>query len=198
MNMDMNIHDMVSNPSGFLADKFLIATPSLRDGCFDKTVIYMIAHNIHGALGIVVNMPLTGLNMRALLDELNISHIDGLPPRPIYFGGPVDTNQGFILHTADATYSGTMKHESGICFSAGVELLRDVGLGCGPSKLMVSMGCAGWSGGQLESELESGSWIIAPATPTILFDTENDDKWLMAAQSLGVDLNRLSSTVGHA
>ncbi len=194
----MNIHDMVSNPSGFLADKLLVATPSLRDGCFDKTVIYMIAHNMNGAFGIIVNTPLSGLDLHALMEELNVRTIDGLPHHPIYFGGPVDSNQGFILHTADATYPGTLKHESGICFSAGIELLKDVGMGCGPQKILVSMGCAGWSGGQLERELEMGSWIIAPATPHILFDTHNDDKWSYAAASLGVDLTRLSATVGHA
>lgn len=194
----MNIHDMVSNPSGFLADKLLVATPSLRDGCFDKTVIYMVAHNVHGAFGIVVNMPLTGLDMRTLLDDLNIPSIDALPTHPIYFGGPVDTNQGFILHTPDATYPGTFKHESGICFSAGMELLKDIGSGCGPEKLLVSMGCAGWSAGQLEQELEAGSWIIAPASPKLLFDTPNDEKWGVAAASLGIDFSRLSSTVGHA
>jgi putative transcriptional regulator len=194
----MNIHDMALNPSGFLADKLLVATPSLRDGCFDKTVIYIIAHNMHGAFGLIVNTPLNGLDMHSLLDELQIRHIDGLPAQPIYFGGPVDNNQGFILHTADAKYPGTLMQESGICFSAGIELLRDVGMGCGPQKMLLAMGCAGWSGGQLESELETGSWIIAPATEAILFDTHNDHKWSLAAASLGVDLTRLSATVGHA
>lgn len=194
----MHIEDMVSNPTGYLADKLLVATPHLRDGCFDKTVIYLIAHNEEGAMGMVVNIPLRALDIRALLDELNIKTLDSVPSNPIYFGGPVDTNQGFVLHSHDRSYAGTLAHPSEICFSAGIELLKDYAQGTGPEKMIVGMGCSAWTAGQLERELEAGSWIIAPASPYILFDVENEDKWSMAAATLGVDLNRLSATVGHA
>lgn len=183
---------------GFLTDRLLIATHGVNDGCFDKTLIYICAHNENGALGLVVNMPLHRLGIKSLLDELRIHYIDHLPDYPIHFGGPVDTNQGFILHSNDRTYPGSIAHESGICFSAGIGLLEDVATGCGPSKMIVALGSAGWAAGQLEQEIEAGSWLIAPASEHLLFDLDASLMWQAAASSLGVDLDRLSLTIGHA
>ena len=105
--------------NGYLTDQLLVATHSVNDGCFNKTVIYICVHNAHGAMGVITNMPLNGLNVEALLDELQMKHIHDLPDHPIYFGGPVETNQGFVLHSNDQQYPTTTEHTSGICFSAG-------------------------------------------------------------------------------
>ena len=189
---------MHQETSGYLSDKLLIATHSVSDGCFDKTVIYLCAHNEDGAMGVIINMPLTGITIKTLMEELDISCIAQLPDSPVHFGGPVDTNQGFVLHSNDQQYKGTLEGKSAICFSSGVTLLEDIAKGTGPEKRLVALGCAGWEGGQLEDELESGSWIIAHATTDLLFETKTEDKWEKAASSLGVDLDRLSSEVGHA
>lgn len=189
---------MHQETSGYLTGKLLIATHSVCDGCFDKTVIYLCAHDDEGALGVVINMPLTGTTIKTLMQELKIKPIVHLPDSPVHFGGPVDTNQGFVLHSNDQKYKGTREDASGICFSSGISLLEDIAAGTGPDKRIVALGCAGWSAGQLEEELEAGSWIIAPATTALMFETDAQDKWEKAAGSLGVDLNRLSSEVGHA
>ena len=184
--------------SGYLTDTLLVATRSVNDGCFDKTVIYICAHNQHGAMGVIVNMPLKGITVKTLLDELDISHVKQLSPDPIYFGGPIDTNQGFVIHTDDQDYKGTTTNPSGICFSAGISALEDIAQGRGPAQTIITLGYAGWAAGQLEDELQTGSWITVPATYALLFDTPADAKWAATAGTLGVDLDRLSSEVGHA
>lgn len=189
---------LLTSSDGFLTDKLLIATHSIQDGCFDKTLIYICAHNKDGALGLIVNMPLTGLDAKALMEEVNIKPIRQLPSYSVYFGGPVDTNQGFILHSDETTHKTTLVNPSGIAFSTGIHMLEDIATGTGPRQLLIALGCSGWASGQLEKELEEGSWLIAPATPELLFTTRDEDKWQQAASSLGVDLDRLSSDVGHA
>lgn len=189
---------IISEKSGYLAGKLLVATPSIQEGCFSKAVIYICAHNAQGAMGVIVNQPFENLQMRAILEQLNIQSGLRMNEVPVQFGGPVETHRGFILHTSDQVLADTVIDGDGIGFTANVAMLKALAIGAGPSQSMLMLGYAGWGAGQLESEIENGSWIVVPSTRGLMFDTENPLKWSMAASSQGIDLTRFSSFVGHA
>jgi putative transcriptional regulator len=116
----------------------------------------------------------------------------------VHFGGPVDINRGFVLHSSDVLTEGSLVQEPGIALTANIAILREMTGGRGPEQSVLLLGYTGWAAGQLEAEIESSSWIVALATRELIFGTENDIKWNLAAASLGVDLTRLSGQVGHA
>ncbi len=187
------------NPSGYLHDHLLVATPLVTDGCFDRSVIYLAAHNEHGAMGLIINMPLKSLEISQLLLELKIPFGTRAPEIPVQFGGPVESSRGYILHTVEgAAGEESLVHENGIGLNATIEMLRAIVEGKGPSKYMLAFGCAAWGAKQLEKELESGSWLVVPATHSLVFDTPSPLKWTMANSTLGFDPSRLFTTVGHA
>jgi putative transcriptional regulator len=117
---------------------------------------------------------------------------------PIHFGGPVDANRGFVVHSSDYAAEGNIIEKNGISVSANIAVLQALAEGRGPTKGMLVLGYAGWSAGQLEEEIEKGSWIITAADPTLVFATGDEKKWSDAVASLGIDLGHFSSDVGHA
>lgn len=174
----------------YLTGKLLVATPLVQDGYFTKSVIYIVSHNAGGATGIIVNQVIQDLESSSIFDYLNIHHAEGAEC-PVYFGGPVESARGFILHTDEAPY-----HP--IALSGNVELLRKIATGNGPRKSLFVLGYTGWEAGQLDSEILENSWFIIPATEELVFGESNEAKWQQAIASLGIDLTRLSNEAGHA
>lgn len=183
--------------AGSLAGQLLIATPVVQGTCFDHSVIYLCAHNAEGAMGIIVNYPVNNIHLDDILQQL---HIAGDAPRslPVHFGGPVEANRGFVVHSADYTCGESMVAKDGIAVTASLSILQALAAGKGPEQGMLVLGYAGWGPGQLENEIETGSWIVVPASPELLFNTENQVKWNTALSKLGIDMGHYSSQVGHA
>lgn len=186
------------NPAGNLRGQLLIATTGVNDGCFDKSVIYLCEHNAEGAMGVIVNHPIANIRLGEILSALDINAAQGVSDLPVFFGGPVEAHRGFVLHTNDRTAEDSVIGADGITLTAHIGMLKNIAAGDGPRQGFLVLGYAGWGAGQLEAELEAGSWISVPATRKLVFDTENEMKWSVAAATLGVDMHRLSNTVGHA
>jgi len=185
-----------------LTNHFLIAMPNMADPYFAKSLTYVCEHNDQGALGIVVNRPID-MNLQALFERLSLSLKDpSLADAPVYFGGPVQTDRGFVLHLPAGDWQATLKVSSGVRDTIGLttskDILEAVGRGEGPSKMLVSLGYAGWSAGQIEHELTQNAWLTVEAKDAILFDIPADERLPAAMQLLGVDYARLADQAGHA
>ena len=146
----------------------------------------------------IINLPMPSITDRDIYDQLNIPYLNGVPALPVYFGGPVETSRGFVLYCGEPLEEETIASNEGVILSSNVRLLRDIAVGGGPQHRILGLGYAGWAAGQLESEIESGSWICVPSTKHLIFETNNEDKWALAAQSIGVDMLRYSPHAGHA
>ncbi len=181
-----------------LTHQFLIAMPTLADPNFFQTVIYISEHNASGALGLVINRPLN-LTLEQLLDHLQIATARfDLAKMPIYSGGPVQPEQGFVLHSPVGHWGATLRVTDHIGITTSRDILQAVADGQGPDHLLVTLGYAGWGPGQLERELAENSWLSSPVNFDVLFHTPSEQRWLAAAALLGIDLNLLSTDAGHA
>lgn len=187
-----------TSADGYLRGQLLIATPALQDGCFDKSVIFLCEHSPEGAMGVVINRPIAHIRLGEILDSLDIKPEHNVDDLPVYFGGPVESHRGFVLHSDDMRLKESVQGPQGICLTAHVNMLKGMAQGRGPNDGFLALGYAGWEPGQLEAELESGNWLTTPATKELVFETPNEHKWSLAAASIGVDLARLSAHVGHA
>lgn len=182
----------------YLSHQFLIAMPTLADPNFFQTVTYISEHNANGALGLVINRPLN-LTLSQLLEHLNLSSDrPEIAQIPVYHGGPVQPEQGFVLHNPVGHWDATLHVTDDIGITTSRDILQAVACGQGPAHLLVALGYAGWGPGQLEQELADNAWLSSPFDFNLLFDTPSNRRWLAAAALLGIDLNLLSSHVGHA
>ncbi len=181
-----------------LKHHFLIAMPQMGDPNFAQTVTYICEHNEDGAMGIVINRPLD-INLGAILEHLGIApESEAIKNEPVYFGGPVALERGFVLHSPQGPWESTMQLPDDIGLTTSRDILQAIGHGAGPAKRLVALGFAGWGAGQLEQELRDNTWLSTPASSHILFDVPAEQRWQAAASALGVDLNLLSSEAGHA
>ncbi|MDD4911662.1 MAG: YqgE/AlgH family protein [Sideroxydans sp.] len=181
-----------------LTNHFLIAMPAMTDPFFAKSLTYVCEHNDEGAMGIVVNRPIS-LNLSELFAQINMPLTQPeLEDMPVHFGGPVQTDRGFVLHNAGGQWQSTLKVNDKIELTTSKDILQAVGEGTGPSNLLITLGYAGWSEGQLEQELAANAWLSVPATEHILFDLPADEKLAAAMALLGVDFASLSEEAGHA
>ncbi len=181
-----------------LTNHFLIAMPSLADSNFSRTVTYLCEHTEEGAMGIVINRP-TDVYLPELLDHLGCaSHDPALAERPVYLGGPVQRERGFVLHRPEGDWDASMQIAEQVSITTSKDILEALAEGRGPSAYLVALGYAGWGPGQLEAEIAENAWLSGPADPAIMFDRPEEDRWQAAAALLGVDLTLLSSQAGHA
>jgi putative transcriptional regulator len=181
-----------------LAGQLLVAMPQMLDHRFQRTVIYLCAHNDEGAMGLVVNKLIGTLTLIELLQQLSIP-APGLVETPrVHFGGPVESGRGFVLHTEDYKEEGTLVVGGGIALTATLDVLRAIGRGAGPQRSLLALGYAGWGPGQLDNELQQNGWLHVPADQDLVFDNDIDTKWRRALAKLGVDLSMLSVAAGHA
>jgi len=181
-----------------LTHHFLIAMPSMADPYFAKSLTYVCEHNDQGALGVVINRPID-MTLQALFERLSLTlkHKD-LSDAPIYFGGPVQTDRGFVLHEPAGNWQSTLRVGDAIGLTTSKDILEAVGRGEGPQKLLVTLGYAGWSAGQLEHELGQNAWLTVEAKDAIIFDLPAEERLPAAMELLGVDYARLADSAGHA
>ncbi len=184
-----------------LTNQFLIAMPALMDPNFHRTVTFMCAHDEKGAMGIVINRPLD-ISLGDMLEHMDLSPVgDALGAQhamPVYEGGPVQQERGFVIHEPTGNWDSVLKVGDGVGVATSRDILAAVAKGEGPKRSLVALGYAGWGAGQLEQEVRDNAWLNGPASSTILFDLPNADRWAAAARSLGVDPERLSGDAGHA
>jgi putative transcriptional regulator len=184
-----------------LANHFLIAMPSMQDPVFGGTVVYICEHNDNGVLGVVINKP-TDMTMEVLFDRIDLKLSDGLDPavvgEPIMFGGPVQDDRGFVLHTPGTRYSSSLTVTSEVAFTTSIDVLEAVAAGDGPERMLVSIGYSGWSPGQLEDEIGRNGWLTVGADAHVLFDLPVEQRYTAAIKLLGIDPNMLALEAGHA
>jgi putative transcriptional regulator len=198
------------SPSGqtpaSLEGQMLIAMPTLREGPFARALVYLCAHREDGAMGIIVNQSAEAINFPELLVQLEVVKADEsivLPPRAaemrVLRGGPVEKGRGFVLHSSDyLANDSTVPIGDGICLTATLDILRAIAAGTGPKKAVLALGYAGWSSGQLESEILANGWLNCPADASLVFDDDLASKYDRALAKIGVSAAMLSSEAGHA
>ena len=192
--------------AGYLDGQMLVAMPGMTDDRFRRTVIYVCAHSAEGAMGIVVNKPAADLSFSDLLVQLEIipePDAIRLPRRleamSVLMGGPVETSRGFVLHSPDFFIDqSTLPIDEEVCLTATVDILRAIARGKGPESAVLALGYAGWSPGQLESEIQANGWLNCPSDQNIIFGPQLEIKYDLAMRKIGVDLALLSSEAGHA
>ncbi|MEO5843759.1 MAG: YqgE/AlgH family protein [Caldimonas sp.] len=188
-----------------LTNQFLIAMPGMGDGPFAGTVIYLCEHTEKGALGLVINKPID-ITLKNLFEKVELSlDRDDLAGLPVYFGGPVQTERGFVLHeplpegsAEGGPYNSSLKVEGGLEMTTSKDVLEAISSGAGPKKVLVTLGYSGWGAGQLEEEMSRNGWINVEAEPGIIFDTPVGQRYGKALSLLGIDAGMLSSDAGHA
>ena len=185
-------------------NQFLIAMPGMGDGTFAGTVVYLCEHTEKGALGLVINKPID-ITVKNLFEKVELSlDREDIAELPVYFGGPVQTERGFVLHEAqegdeeDGGYNSSLKIEGGLEMTTSKDVLEAISSGTGPKKMLVTLGYSGWAAGQLEDELSRNGWINVEAEPGIIFDTPVNQRYDKALSLLGIDAGMLSSDAGHA
>jgi putative transcriptional regulator len=184
---------------GFLTGKLLIAMPGMTDTRFEKTVIFMCSHSADGALGLIVNRPIQGLPFRELMAKMDIPVTDATPSTPVMFGGPVETERGYVLHSNERGNSpSTLAVTSQIALTPTIDILKAIARGEGPQEFLFALGYAGWGPGQIEEEIGANGWIHCDADTAIVFRNDPPSKWEQALAKLGANISGLSSDVGHA
>lgn len=181
-----------------LTDHFLIAMPNMTDPNFAGAVVYLCEHNEHGAMGVVVNRP-AEVSLGELFDQIDLSLPPGeLPGQPVYLGGPVQTDRGFVLHQPLDNWNSTLAVSDDTGLTTSRDILVAVSQGEGPYRMLVTLGYAGWGAGQLEQELAQNAWLTVPANLDCVFDLPAQDRFRAAMQLLGFDPLALSGEAGHA
>ena len=181
-----------------LRHQFLIAMPSMADSAFHKALIYICEHNEQGALGIIVNRPIS-LALGDLFEQIKVPlNQPELKNMPVHFGGPVQTDRGFVLHDPVGHWQSTLAINERVGLTTSKDILEAVGAGEGPRNLLVTLGYAGWEPGQLEHELSQNAWLSTEASEHILFELPAEERFYAAMTLLGVDYATLSEEAGHA
>ncbi len=185
-----------------LANHFLIAMPAMTDPNFSRTLTFLCEHNADGALGIIVNRP-TEMPLAELFQRVDIALAEGEPAarfarQPVYYGGPVQTDRGFVLHRPAGEWQSTLNVNSDIALTSSRDILQSMGTHGEPAHVLVSLGYAGWSAGQLEWELAQNAWLTVAAEPSVIFAMPPESRLAAAMQLLGVNPAFLSDAVGHA
>jgi putative transcriptional regulator len=181
-----------------LTNHFLIAMPAMTDPFFAKSLTYVCEHNDEGAMGIVVNRPIS-LTLSELFAQINMPLTQPeLEDMAVHFGGPVQTDRGFVLHDTGKAWQSTLQVNERVSLTTSKDILQAVGEGSGPKHLLITLGYAGWSEGQLEQEIADNAWLSVPATEHILFDLPAEERLPAAMKLLGVDYATLSEEAGHA
>ncbi|HEY2394392.1 MAG TPA: YqgE/AlgH family protein [Rudaea sp.] len=181
-----------------LTNSFLIAMPSMRDPSFKRGVAFLCQHGEEGAMGLLVNR-LSEYRLGDVLAQMNLSSTSAeVADSPVLIGGPVQPERGFVLHAPHGQWESSFKISDSICVTTSRDILAAIAEGRGPERAIVTLGYAGWSAGQVETELKENAWLTAPASETILFDTPIEQRWDAAAALVGVNIANLTSYSGRA
>jgi putative transcriptional regulator len=186
-----------------LTHHFLIAMPGLDDEAFAKSVIYMCEHSDRGALGLIINKP-SDIKLKNLFEKVELPlHRTDLTDSPVFQGGPVQTERGFVLHESmmpgsEAVYASTMTIPGGLEMTTSKDVLEALSTGAGPRRIFVSLGYSSWAEGQIESEISDNSWLTVEADLGLIFDTPVEERYDKALMLLGLESWMLSPDAGHA
>ncbi|MEO8121367.1 MAG: YqgE/AlgH family protein [Rhodoferax sp.] len=190
-----------------LTNHFLIAMPGLQDEMFSRSVVYVCEHSERGALGLVINKP-GEMSLKSLFEKVELPlRREDLTGAPVFQGGPVQTERGFVLHeplfasegkTGESVYASTMMIPGGLEMTTSKDVLEALSTGAGPRKVLVSLGYAAWGEGQLEAELSDNSWLTVAADTSVIFDTPVAQRYDQALQLLGFEAWMLSPDAGNA
>ena len=181
-----------------LTDHFLIAMPAMEDPYFAKSLVYVAEHSDQGTLGVIVNRPID-MTLSALFQRIELPFVSGtLADLPVFFGGPVQTDRGFVLHRPLGAWQSTLAVNAEIGLTTSRDVLQSVGQAGYPGDLVVTLGYSGWASGQLEHEISQNAWLTVPADPRILFELPYEERLPSALELLGIDLANLAGQAGHA
>jgi len=190
-NQRMDLDDSLSN-------QLLIAMPGMADPNFSTTVTLVCEHNQDGALGIIINRPMD-IKLGGLFDQLDMTESSGaIASHPVLMGGPVAHERGFVLHNPGAAFESTVDVSPDIQLTLSRDVIDAMAAGSGPEHSLVALGYAGWDAGQLEFEMLNNAWLTVPASPEVVFNVPFADRWRVAAQSIGIDISKMSPHAGHA
>lgn len=193
---DYNV--LVTTELANFTNHFLIAMPNMADPNFSRTLTFICEHNDQGALGIIVNRPID-MTIPALFERIQIPlDVHGFDAIPVYFGGPVQTDRGFVLHRPVGHWQSTLPIGDDLGLTSSRDILQSVGVSGEPTEILITMGYAGWAAGQLEWELSQNAWLTVSAVPDIIFSVPSESRLPAAMQLLGVDYAKLSEVAGHA
>ena len=185
--------------TGYLGGKLLIASPLIGDPQFDRTVVYMCAHGDDQAMGLVVNQPMEGLRLPDLLEQLDITDGEAVADAPVFNGGPVSRDRGFVLHSLDVHLGpATLEVSDRLGLTATKEILDALASDAPPERFLMTLGYAGWEAGQLEDEIGANAWLVCEADDALLFAEDETNKWTAALRTLGVTPEFLTASSGHA
>lgn len=181
----------------YLTDQFIIAMPNLADPNFFHTVAYLCQHNEDGALGIVINRS-TDMKLGEIFKQMDINvTAPASAETPVFAGGPVQQERGFVVHTSGGDWHATMAVSDTISLTTSRDVLEAIAAGEGPEQYLVALGYAGWGAGQLEKEIMDNAWLNTPSGKQVLFDTPVNLRWTAAAGQIGIDINLLTAPAGH-
>ena len=191
---------MTQTPVQSLQGQFLLAMPSMGDPRFLRSVVYMVAHDSEGAMGFIINKRAEGLSLGDILKDMPETVAKtGLVNLPVYVGGPVQNDRGFVLHTSDYEKThNTLSQELPIALTQSADVLVDAAHGRGPEKMRLFLGYAGWGPGQIEGELQDNAWLVCDATIAEIFTSQSDDLYEKCVAAMGIDLALLSNEGGEA
>lgn len=183
----------------YLDNQFLIAMPTLDDPIFAHTVSYLCQHNEEGALAIIINRP-TGMTLANIFDQMGIeSASQQIQQMPVYAGGPVQKERGFIIHDKGSkNWDASISISDTTAMTSSRDILEAIAQNEGPEHFLIALGFAGWGSGQLEKEILGNSWLNTPYQHDILYSTPAKHRWMAAATQLGIDINQLTAPAGHA
>ena len=181
-----------------LKNQLLIAMPNLDDPNFFHTVTLICDHGDTGAMGIVINRP-TDIKVGEVFEQMDINtRHQKTAESPVYVGGPVEEQRGFVLHSGSKGWDSTLNVAEGVSVTTSRDILEAMARGEGPEQTLIALGYAGWGAGQLEQEMLDNAWLTVPADKAILFDLPPTQRWQAAADLLGIDINTISGESGHA
>lgn len=181
-----------------LEGKLLIATPVMNDSFFEKAVVYVVAHNRSGAMGVVINRAIKDLTYTDIFEQLNLPTSEIMCSSHVRLGGPVEAEKGFVLHSHDYKISETRVIDQSFSMTSSIDILQAMAKHEGPEKSLIVLGYAGWGEGQLEAEIQEDSWMVLPADERLVFGVDDMEKWPEALKMLHVDTCRYSTEIGHA
>jgi putative transcriptional regulator len=184
--------------SHYLANQMLIAMPALEDPNFSRSVTYLCQHDHEGAMGIGISKP-ASFRLIEVLEQMRINTaLPEVAAQPVFLGGPVQTDRGFVLHEPCGEFQSSMQLRGGLCLTTSRDLLEAIAGGRGPRHYLVALGYSGWGEGQLEQEILENSWLSAPMNREILFSVPIENRWQRATELLGVNWHTMPNYVGHA
>ncbi len=185
--------------AGSYTGQLLIATQQIAASCFMKSVVYVCSHSPEGAMGVMVNRAISNFSSEELLKQLKLDIPEKDFNFPVYYGGPVESGTGFVLHSSDYQSHNSLHTQKGLSLTSNLEILEDIAQGKGPEKMRICLGYSGWSAGQLDNEIKHNHWFSIPRDDDLIFsDVSDNDLWQQACESIGVNSSNFSQEVGNA